>query len=227
MRDHVGTDAGVHRCGADRRRIAGMHRASYCCEHCKRGDRDRDHVPSARRLRRIPGCERRALRGRRCLQVSPQDDNAGRAAMNDRTDFDDLTAPARDPLYQAHTARRGSARVTLRLPVQIGLAGGRVVIARLYKLSADGIQIRCSRPTATGILPDSYRLAAGNGPQLLVVMRLTAGRDTRSHVIRCRVSYALPESTDEVIMGLAFLELLPEQRAAIDAMLGASLEARG
>jgi hypothetical protein len=161
------------------------------------------------------------------VQVSPQDDNAGRAAMNDEAEFDEPAQTGQHPLYQVHEARRGYPRVKLRMPVQIGLASGRVVIARLYKLSADGIQIRCSRPTAASILPDSYRLAADTGPQLLIVMRLTAGRDTRSHVLRCRVSYALPESADEVIMGLAFLELLPEQRAAIDAMLGAGLEPPG
>lgn len=146
--------------------------------------------------------------------------------MNDEAGSQGLEQTGQHPLYQIHEARRGYPRVKLRMPVQVGLAGGRVVIARIYNMSPDGIQIRCDRATAASILPDSSRLTAGRGPEVLVVMRLTSGRDTRSHVIRCRLGYALPERSNEVIMGLAFQELLPEQREAIDAMLGASLEPR-
>jgi hypothetical protein len=146
--------------------------------------------------------------------------------MNDERMLHSLDDTGRHPLYQVHESRRGYPRVKLRMPVQIGLAGGRVVIARIYNMSPDGVQIRCDRATAASILPDTSRLKPGEGPELLLVMRLTLGQDTRSHVIRCRLSYALPESAAEVIMGLTFQELLPAQREAIDAALGASLEPR-
>lgn len=146
--------------------------------------------------------------------------------MNDGRVRAALDETGQHPLYRVHESRRGYPRVRLRMPVQVGLAGGRVVVARIYNLSPDGIQIRCDRLTAASIAPDTRRIAPGRGPEVLVVMRLTTGQDTRSHVIRCRLSYALPESADEVIMGLSFQELLPEQREAIDAALGASLEPR-
>lgn len=146
--------------------------------------------------------------------------------MNDGRIADALDETGRHPLYRVHESRRGYPRVKLRMPVQVGLPGGRVVVARIYNMSPDGIQIRCDRQTAASIVPDTGRIAPGHAPELLVVMRLTAGQATRSHVIRCRLSYALPESASEVIMGLAFQELLPEQREAIDAALGASLEPR-
>ncbi len=128
------------------------------------------------------------------------------------------------PLYRSHESRRAYPRVRLRMPVRIGLSGGRVVCADIYNMSPDGIQVRCDRHTALGIHPDARPVAPGAGPTVLVALRLRSGRDVHTIVVHCRLGYLLPQGPDEVILGLQFQELLPAQREAIDAVLAASLE---
>jgi hypothetical protein len=139
---------------------------------------------------------------------------------------DDLAQTGKHPLYQQLESRRAYPRLQLRLPVQIGLTGGQVVCARIYNLSPDGMQIRCDPGAALVINPSGRAISPGNGPEVLVAMRLHHGPDMRTQVIRCRVSYVLPESPKEVIIGLTFEVLLAAQREAIDAALDASLMPR-
>ncbi len=139
---------------------------------------------------------------------------------------DSLEDTGRHPLYRSFESRRAYPRVRLRMPVRIGLKGGRVVCANIYNMSPDGIQIRCDRATARSIHPAGKKLREGAGPEVMVAMRLKAGGDLRTHMVRCRLSYILPQDTDVVVMGFEFREVLPAQREAIDAVLGASLEPR-
>lgn len=130
------------------------------------------------------------------------------------------------PLYRRMENKRGHPRVRLRMPVQIGLRGGQVVCARIYNMSPDGIQIRCEPSAARAINPPGCEVAPGDGPPVLVAMRLDTGLDVQTVVVRARLSYALPESPDEVIMGLSFEEMGRGQRSAIESALSASLVAR-
>jgi len=128
------------------------------------------------------------------------------------------------PLYARFEQRRAFPRVRLRIPIQVGLPGGEIACARIYNLSPDGIQIRCDSATARRIHPSGKAISDGSGPKVLIALRLKHGADTRTHVLRCKVFYLLPESRKEVIIGLEFEELKSEQRELIDAMMSASLE---
>jgi hypothetical protein len=144
--------------------------------------------------------------------------------MKGETAGDPLDDTGHHPLYQKFECRRAHPRVKLRLPVQIGLSGGSVVCARIYNISPDGVQVRCDRATAARINPGGRAVTEGNGQELLLAVRLHHDGHMRSHVLRCRLSYMLPETEDDIIIGLNFQDLLPEQRAALDSVVGASLE---
>lgn len=137
-----------------------------------------------------------------------------------------LAQTGKHPRYREMESRRAYPRMLLSQPVQIGLSGGRVACARIYNLSPEGMQIRCEPDAALAINPEGRAISPGQGPQVLVAVRLNCGTDMRTHVIRCRVSYVLPESPHEVIMGMSFEELLPSQREAIDSVLTASMRPR-
>ena len=106
------------------------------------------------------------------------------------------------PLYSGLEQRRAFPRIKLRIPVQVGLPGGQVACARIYNLSPDGIQIRCDPRTAQRIHPSGKVISDGSGPKLLIALRLKQGADMRTHVLKCRVFYLLPETPEEVIIGL-------------------------
>ncbi len=140
---------------------------------------------------------------------------------------DPASGESRRPEHHEFECRRAFPRVKLQMPVQIGLPGGEVVCARIYNITPDGLQVRCDRATARSIHPGREPPASGQEPELLVVMRLRQDDDVRTHVLRCRVRYMLAESRDEIAMGVDFLTLLPEQQAAIESVVGASLDPTG
>ena len=143
--------------------------------------------------------------------------------MNGEPVRDPLSDTGHHPLYRGYESRRAYPRVKLRLPVQIGLPGGQVVCARIYNISPDGMQVRCS-PEAALTLNPGGKAGRGAGCELLVALRLRHHGNVRTHVLRCALTYMLPENREEVIIGLSFQSLMPEQQAAIDAVVGASLE---
>ena len=128
------------------------------------------------------------------------------------------------PLYNRLEQRRAFPRVRLRIPVQVGLAGGQVACARIYNLSPDGIQIRCDPVTAKRIHHSGKPINDGSGPKVLIALRLKHGADVRTHVLRCKVFYLLSETPREIIVGLEFEELNAAQREVIDALMSASQE---
>ena len=136
---------------------------------------------------------------------------------------EDLADTGRHPLYRNFESKRAYPRVKLSMPVQIGLPGGRVVCARIYNLSPDGLQVRCDPGAARMIHPSGQPVAEGQGAEVLVVLRTRDRNDMRTLVVRCRLTYLLAESRDEIILGFSFLNLLPAQQSAIDALLAASL----
>ena len=127
-------------------------------------------------------------------------------------------------LYSALEQRRALPRVRLQIPIQIGLPGGQIACARICNLSPDGIQIRCDTLTARRIHPSGNVVNDRSGPKVLIALRLKHGADMRTHVLRCKVFYLLPQSEQEVLIGLEFEELNAAQRDVIDTMLSASLE---
>lgn len=128
------------------------------------------------------------------------------------------------PLYAGVEQRRAFPRVRLSIPVRVGLRGGEVACARIYNLSPDGIQLRCDADAARRIHPSGKSITDGSGPRVLVVLRLKHGSDVRTHVLPCKVFYVLPETSQEIIIGLEFDSLKSAQRELIDAILSASLE---
>jgi len=143
--------------------------------------------------------------------------------MSGNHEKDDLADTGRHPLYRGFQAQRAYPRVKLSMPVQIGLPGGRVVCARIYNLSPDGLQVRCEPQAARQIHPSGRPVGEGQGPEVLVVLRTRDGNALRTLVVRCRLTYILAESRSEIILGFNFLNLLPAQQSAVDALLAASL----
>ena len=139
----------------------------------------------------------------------------------------DLDETGSHPLYGDLERRRAFPRVRLRVPVQVGLADGRVVRARIYNLSPDGIQLRCDSATAKLIHPSGKAISDSSGPKLFVALRLKHGADIRTHVLRCRVFYVLEEDLHNIIVGTMFEDLNPEHRKIIDAVMAASMEPSG
>jgi len=135
----------------------------------------------------------------------------------------DADHTGRHPLYRKLEDKRGYPRVKLRMPVQIGLRGGQVVCARIYNMSPDGVQVRCEPSAALLINPSGRAVGPEGGPLVQVAMRLNAGVNLNTFVVRARVSYVLPESPTEVIIGLSFEALSQDQRDAMEAALSASL----
>ena len=144
--------------------------------------------------------------------------------MGDAQSEQKLDETGHHPLYSGLEQRRAFPRIKLRIPVQVGLPGGQVACARIYNLSPDGIQIRCDPNTAQRIHPSGRSVSDGSGPKILIALRLKQGADMRTHVLKCRVFYLLPETPQEVIIGLEFEELNAAQRDVIDSLMSASLE---
>ena len=139
----------------------------------------------------------------------------------------DLEHTGQRSLHRKPEDQRGSPRVKLHMPVQIGLRGGQVVCARIYNMSPDGVQVRCETSAALLINPSGRAVEPGGGPLVQVAMRLNTGVNVSTFAVRARVSYVLPESAEEVIIGLSFEALNQHQRDAIEAALSASLIPRG
>jgi hypothetical protein len=136
---------------------------------------------------------------------------------------DPLAQTSLNPLYRKLEAEREYPRVTLTMPVQIGLKDGKVVCARLYRMSPDGLQVRCDPATARQIYPEGTPVVAAQAPEVMVLLRTRHGNDMQTQAVRCRLTYVIADSRSEIIMGLGFVDLLPEQRSSIDAILAASL----
>jgi len=165
------------------------------------------------------------VRCKKVTQLSSIDDkHDGWVAMSDAQREQTLDETGQHPLYGGLEQRRAFPRIKLRIPVQIGLPGGQVACARIYNLSPDGIQIRCDPNTAQRIHPSGRIISDGSGPKILIALRLNQGADMRTHVLKCRVFYLLPEASQEVIIGLEFEELNAAQRDLIDSLMSASLE---
>jgi hypothetical protein len=144
--------------------------------------------------------------------------------MGDAQSEQALDETGHHPLYSGLEQRRALPRVKLRIPIQVGLPGGEVACARIYNLSPDGIQIHCDPITAQRIHPSGSIINDGSGPTVLIALRLKQGADIRTHVLKCRVYYLLPETDQEVIIGLEFEELNAAQRDVLDSLMSASLE---
>jgi hypothetical protein len=84
--------------------------------------------------------------------------------------------------------------------------------------------VRCDPITASRIHPSGETISDGSGPKVQVAIRLKQGADVRTHVLKCKVFYLLPESPKEFIIGLEFEELDSAQRDALDTLMSASLE---
>jgi hypothetical protein len=138
-------------------------------------------------------------------------------------DYDPLGQTSHNPLYRRLEAQREYPRVTLSMPVQIGLKDGKVVCARLYRLSPDGLQVRCDPAVARQIYPEGTPVVAAQAPEVTVLLRTHKGNDTQTQALPCRLTYVIADSRSEIIMGLGFVDLLPEQRRSVDAVLAASM----
>ena len=144
--------------------------------------------------------------------------------MAERQHDEPLGVTGHHPLHATLEQGRSVPPVRLSIPVQVGLSGGNIACARIYNLSSEGIQIRCDPGTARRIHPAGKAISDRSGPEVLIALRLKHGADIRTQVLRCRVFYVLPESPQEVIIGLEFEELNQAQREVIDALMGARLE---
>jgi len=108
--------------------------------------------------------------------------------------------------------RRKASHTPMRLPVQFELPGGPVISAYAYNLSLKGMQVRCDLSRIKDFA--DYTKSASDIP-VLVVMRLQVGNRLSSQVLRCRLCYQRELQDAEVVLGLEFDALLPDQQQAL------------
>jgi len=115
--------------------------------------------------------------------------------------------------HTSDTSRRKQAR---SIPVQFEIAGGPVVSAFTHDLTLKGMQIRCDQQRINQLLDSQARLER---QAVLVVIRLKVGNRLTSQVLRCRLEYLEEFSTEEMVLGLQFDDLLPDQELALRSVL--------
>jgi hypothetical protein len=126
-------------------------------------------------------------------------------------------------VLKAFEARRNYPRVSMRMPIRIGLPGGTVVVAETYNMTPEGLQIRCDRKAACAINPTGHSVPRGNDNHLMVMMRLESPEEIHSCVLRCKWSYMSMADDGEAAFGLEFSERSPEQTRALDTVFSHAL----
>ncbi len=98
------------------------------------------------------------------------------------------------------------------LPVQFELPGGPVISAFAHNLSLQGMQVHCDLARIKDFVAGTKGMS---DIPVLVVMRLQVGNRLSSQVLRCRLCYQQKLQAGEMVLGLEFDSLLPDQRQAL------------
>ena len=115
-----------------------------------------------------------------------------------------------------HTSGTSQRQQARNLPVQFEIAGGPVISAFTHDLTLKGMQIRCDQQRISQLLGSQ---ATEEQQAVLVVIRLKVGNRLTSQVLRCRLEYLEEFSTEEMVLGLLFDDLLPDQETALLSVL--------
>ncbi len=107
---------------------------------------------------------------------------------------------------------RNPSPTPVRLPVQFELPGGPVISAFAHNLSLKGMQVRCDFSRIKEFVADTNN---NSDVPVLVVMRLQMGKRLSSQVLRCRLCYQQELQDGDVVLGLEFEALLPDQHQAL------------
>ncbi len=115
-----------------------------------------------------------------------------------------------------HTGGSSRPKQTHNFPVQFEIAGGPVISGFTQDLTLKGMQLRCDQQRINQLLdsPPTEEQRA-----VLVVIRLKVGNRLTSQVLRCRLEYLEEFSTEEMVLGLQFDDLLPDQELALLSVL--------
>lgn len=103
--------------------------------------------------------------------------------------------------------RRQLPRIDIELPATLELDNGDCVGVRVFNISPEGMQVRCSRPLAASLCP-AKRWTADGAPSLRARFRLPLRGTTVPLEVRCRIRHLnlLPKAPPdaEVAIGLEF-----------------------
>jgi len=141
-------------------------------------------------------------------------------------DFGEATDFGIRQLLGYYEQRRSYPRVDLRVPVLITTESRQVLRARTRNLSADGLQLRCDRPTAKALHPKGTQILPGAGPSVLLRLELPFEGKTRPFVAAGKLTYISASRRDEIAFGVQFAPLQPRDKALLEAFLMQALSPR-
>ena len=109
--------------------------------------------------------------------------------------------------YEYYEESRKYPRIKLKLPVRIYLDDDRCVVASIYDISPDGLQIRCNRERAAVLNPGGKKIDQKHNITVNVNFSLPINNELKEVKVSCKVYYfvIIPGNTDEdVAFGLQF-----------------------
>jgi hypothetical protein len=111
------------------------------------------------------------------------------------------------PVLRYYEERRRYPRIDLRTPVILTTENHQVLKVRMRNLSAEGLQIRCDRATASKLHPRGNQIAPGTGPQVMLRFELPIKGNLHPFAGTARLCYLAARSIDEIAFGLEFTRL--------------------
>jgi hypothetical protein len=112
-----------------------------------------------------------------------------------------------DQAYEHYEESREYPRIKNGFPVTLSLDNKQSVTATVYDISPDGLQIRCSRNTATILNPTAKRITPRDNLMVKAQFSLPIEDELKTIRVDCKIYYfvILPGQGDEdVAFGLKF-----------------------
>ena len=111
------------------------------------------------------------------------------------------------PVLRYYEDRRRYPRIDMRSPVILTTEDHQVLSVRMRNLSAEGLQIRCDRETASKLHLRRNQLVPGTGPKVMLRFELTIKGAPLPFAGAARLCYVAARSNDEIAFGLQFTRL--------------------
>ena len=119
------------------------------------------------------------------------------------------------PVLRHYEEKRSYPRIDLRVPVMISTADGGILKGRTRNLSAEGLQLRCDGTTAKILYPPGTQIPQGEGPAIIIRLRLPLGGEKRSFVAGARLAYIAACRPGEIAFGVRFTQIQPHDKSLL------------
>jgi hypothetical protein len=124
------------------------------------------------------------------------------------------------PVLRYYEERRRYPRIEMRSTVILTTEDHQVLKVRMRNLSAEGLQIRCDRTTASKLHPRGKQIVPGTGPRVMLRFDLPIKGTSYPFAGTARLCYVAARSIEEIAFGLQFTRLsLPAKKLLASYMV--------